>query len=452
MKRSEVIQLSRLEKLEKLKKLGTDPYPAEVQRTHICAEALKEKNRQVTVVGRIIAIRYHGGAIFADLEDESGKIQILLKKDLIDETTFQQFQELYDTGDFIQVTGVIFITKAGETTIQIDKFKLLTKTLRNLPEKWYGFKNVEERYRKRYLDLLINKDVRRVFEIRGKIIKSMRGFLEDNGFMEIDTPMLQSIPGGASAKPFVTHYNAYNTDVYLRIAPELYHKRLIVGGFEKIYEFAKCFRNEGVDWSHNPEFTNLEFYCAYMDYEELMKFTEKMIVTVVKEVLGSDEINCNGKKIKIKAPFERKTFAEIAGKKTNDKVFKEGVKKIIEPTFAVNHPVSLLPLAKKKDDKTVQSFQLIIGGLELVKAFSELNDPVDQRKRFEEQMKLRAKGDEEAQRMDEDFIEALEYGMPPTAGWGMGIDRFVTLLTGQHALREVILFPFMKPRSGDSNR
>lgn len=434
----------RIKKLEAIKGYGVDPYPAKVKRTHSTKDALDAD--KATVAGRLRLIRGHGKAAFADLYDESGKIQLYFKFDNLGEEKYKIF-ELLDMGDFISATGEIFITKTGEKTIKVEDFSLLTKTIKNLPDKWHGLKDVEERYRMRYLDLMFNPEVKTSFETRSKAIQAMRDFLLERNFIEVETPVLQVIAGGASAKPFVTHYNAYDSDVYLRIAPELYLKRLLAGGYERVFEFARCFRNEGVDWSHNPEFTMLEFYHAYIDYEQLMTFTEEMIQDVVKKATGNDYIEYEGEKIYIKAPFKRVTFNEVTSGKNNDEAFKEGVKKIKEPTFVIDHPAELLPLAKQKNGGLAQSFQLIIAGTELVKAFSELNDPAIQRANFEAQLELRKSGDEEAQMGDADFVEALEYGIPPTAGWGMGIDRFVMLLTGSNALREVIFFPFMKPKN-----
>jgi lysyl-tRNA synthetase class 2 len=347
-----------------------------------------------------------------------------------------------DIGDFVGVEGEIFKTKTGQKSILIKKIEILSKAILPLPEKWHGIQDEEERYRKRYLDVITNPEVKEIFKKRGEIINALRDFLIKRGFLEVDTPVLQPIYGGANAKPFMTHYNVYDKDVYLRIAPELYLKRLLVAGFEKVFEFAKCFRNEGTDWSHNPEFSLLEFYQAYIDYNELMRITEELIIEVVKKINGKEEIERDGKKISIKKPFKKITFKELTKGKMTDEAFKEAIKKIKEPTFVINHPMDISPLAKKNDEKTVQRFQLIIDGIEIVNAFSELNDPVDQEARFSEQEKRKL---EEKHRFDKDFVEALKYGMPPTGGFGMGVDRFVMLITGSHSLREILLFPFMKP-------
>ena len=456
---------SRKEKRTKLEAAGVETYPAKSERNYLISKILASYKEFVaggenlTLGGRIVAFRGHGAIIFADIIAESGKIQLFFKSDALGDD--YKKLKLFDVGDFIQVSGKLFITKAGEITLDVGKFKILAKTLRPLPEKWHGLSDVETRFRQRYLDFVVNPRVKENFYKRSKIIAALRNFLVKNGFLEVDTPVLQPIAGGAVAKPFITHYNAYDRDVFLRIAPELYHKRLIIGGFEKVFEFARCFRNEGVDATHNPEFTNLEFYWAYTDYEKLMEFTEDLLRTVVKEVLGREDIDINGGKINPESirytqdklsrridfakDFRRLTFAELTGGKNSDEAFKAAIKKIIEPTFVIDHPIKISPLAKKKDAKTVERFQLILGGIEIINAFSELNDPLDQEERFKEQIKLGEKGKEGAHVYDEDFIKALEYGMPPTAGWGMGVDRFVMLLCGAKTLREILLFPYMKP-------
>jgi len=448
---------NRIAKVKELRKMEVDPYPSVSNRDKQIVEIIDssenliENKEAVTVAGRIMAKRGHGRLLFLDLADESGKIQGVFKADQIDNKEFTELS-LIEVGDFLQIRGSVFITKAGELSIEVQNLKLLTKATRPLPEKWHGLKDVETRYRERYADFIVNPEVKQKFYIRSKIIESLRSFLLENGFMEVDTPVLQPIPGGASAQPFCTHYNAYDRDVFLRIAPELYLKRLLVGGFEKIFEFARCFRNEGVDATHNPEFTNLEFYWAYADYEKLMDFTEDLIRYVVRAVNnGNTEMEINGQKIDFSKDFNRVTFDQLTGGQRNDEAFKKGVANIVAPTFVTNHPVELIPLAKRNADNPefVDSFQLVIAGIELVKAFSELNDPIDQRERFEEQMKLREKGDLEAQLLDQDFLKALEYGMPPTGGWGLGVDRFVRVLTNSKTLREVLFFPFMKPIGND---
>ena len=438
---------AREDKREKLEAAGLEIYPAKSDRNYTVKKVLDSQkefiagSEDLRLAGRIVSLRGHGAIIFADLVDESGKIQLFFKKDNL-ENDFKII-ELLDIGDFIGATGKLFITKAGETTLEVSKFKLLTKSMRPLPEKWHGLTDVETRYRERYVDLIVNPEVKDLFYKRSKIIQTLRSFLSENGFLEVDTPTLQTIAGGAVAKPFITHYNAYDRDVYLRIAPELYLKRLIVGGFEKVFEFARCFRNEGVDATHNPEFTNLEFYWAYTDYEKLMEFTEDLMRNLVKEVFGRLDIEIAGEKIDFGEKFPRITFDKMTDGKNTDEAFKVAVRKTIHPTFVIDHPVDISPLAKKKDGSTVERFQLILGGLEVANAFSELNDPVDQKKRFEEQVERKEDGEKHP--FDEDFIKALEYGMPPTAGWGMGVDRMVMLLTGSKTLREILFFPFMKP-------
>jgi len=438
---------SRKDKRAKLEGFGVDCYPAKSERNYIVEKVLASKDEFVAgaevlkLAGRITALRGHGAIMFGDLVDESGKLQLLFKSDNLVEDF--KLLELLDVGDFIQAAGKLFITKAGEYTLEVSSFKLLTKALRPLPEKWHGLTDLETRYRQRYVDLVVNPKVKDLFYKRSKIIASIRQFLVLNGFIEVDTPTLQPIAGGAVAKPFITHYNAYDRDVFMRIAPELYLKRLIVGGFEKVFEFARCFRNEGVDATHNPEFTNLEFYWAYTDYEKLMEFTEELMRNLVKEVFGRLDIEIAGEKVDFSKKFPRITFDEMTGGDNTDEAFKAAVRKTITPTFAIDHPIEISPLAKRKDEKTVERFQLILGGLEVANAFSELNDPVDQKKRFEEQVERKEDGEKHP--YDEDFIKSLEYGMPPTAGWGMGIDRMVMLLTGSKTLREILLFPFMKP-------
>lgn len=481
------IRKNRLKKLKKILDSGLNPYPQKTGRTHKISEVLEEfsklakKAQEVMVVGRVRTLREHGGATFFDIEDGSGKIQGLLRKNKIGEKGYQFFRELVDIGDFLEVRGTLMKTKTGEKTIEVSDFNFLVKSLLPLPEKWHGLKDVEERYRKRYLDLLFNKEVRKKFEIRSQIIRTLREFLEEEGFLEVETPILQPIYGGAEARPFKTHLNALDIDLYLRIATELYLKRLLVGGFEKVYEIGKCFRNEGIDKAHNPDFTMLEFYWAYASYKDMMKFTEKMFEFLLKKIFGKLEIKYNGKKVDFKSPWQRVEFFDLFQKETGlnledlskeglareakklgvklekgaqkpqiaDKIFKKLCQpKICQPTFVLHYPTGVFPLSKvfEKNPKKLACFQGFTAGWELIKVFSELNDPIEQRKRFEEQEKFYKKGLEEAQRMDEDFIEALEYGMPPAAGFGLGIDRLVALLTDSGSLREVILFPTMRPK------
>ena len=446
MGREQQITNERIRKIKEMREQGINPYPNKFDKKQNTNECLKAKlGTKIKTAGRLMIKRNLGKISFANLKDSSGKIQIVLQDAETPKRITDFFKKYIDTGDFVGVEGKIFKTKTKEISILVKKLELLSKAVLPLPEKWHGLQDKEERYRKRYLDLVMNPKVKEVFEKRQKIIQALRDFLIKKNFIEVQTPTLQSIYGGAIAKPFKTHYNAYNRDVYLRIAPELYLKRLIIGGFEKVFEFANCFRNEGVDWSHNPEFTNLEFYQAYIDYNELMKITEDLIIEVVKKVNGKAEIERNNKKIKLKKPFRKVTFENLTNGKMSDEVFKEEIKKIKEPTFVIDHLLEISPLAKEKDEKTVQRFQLIIDGIEVVNAFSELNDPKEQEKRFREQQKLKT---EEKHSFDADFVESLKYGMPPTAGWGMGVDRFVMLLTNSNSLRDVILFPFMKSEEG----
>lgn len=484
---------ARYQHLKELTKAGIDAFASISNRTSTTSDARSlwvehsdvwaenpgspsEHSKSITVAGRIVALRGHGGATFVDIEDGFGKLQFLAQESQLKDR--YHLWGYFDLGDFIEATGRLFITKRGELTLHVENFNFLTKSLRPLPDKWSGLEDTEKRYRERYADLIANPEVRGIFKVRTKLISTIRHFLEINSFMEVETPILQQIAGGATAKPFVTYYNAYDSDVFLRIAPELYHKRLIVGGFERVYEFAKCFRNEGVDHSHNPEFTNLEFYVAYFDYLKLMDFTEELLRLVVKSIHGKTAFKFGEHLIDFGPKIPRITFRDLVlnhagvdiekedetslGKilkemkidhpagsgfgKMCDYLYKSKVRpKLIQPVFMIDHPLELSPLAKKKNDKTVQRFQLIVAGeIELCNAFSELNDPVDQKQRFMDQVKLKEKGDDEAQPYDADYIRALEYGMPPTAGFGMGIDRLTALLTNSNTLREVILFPYMR--------
>jgi len=481
------LRKTRLKKLEAVKKAGFSAYPEKTKRTHRIEEALKDfskisrSKKEIILVGRIRAQRVHGGATFLNIEDGSANIQSFFKKDRVGEQAYKFFLDNFDIGDFIEVRGVLFKTKKGEKTIDVADFKMLAKSILPLPEKWHGLKDVEERYRKRYLDLIFNPEIRKKFELRSKIIRRIRGFLEKEGFLEVETPILQPIYGGAKARPFKTYLNALDLPLYLRIAPELYLKRLLVGGFEKVYEIGRVFRNEGVDKSHNPDFTILEFYSAFSDYKELMRFVEKMFESLLKGVFGKLEVKYEEREINFRAPWPRIEFSQIFKKYTRinlddihpealekeakrlgikiekgaevaeiaDAIYKKYCQpKIWQPTFIINYPLGSFPLAKKleKETKKLANFQLVVAGWELINAFSELNDPLEQKRRFEEQEKAFKSGFKEAQRLDEDFIEALEYAMPPAAGFGMGIDRLVALLTDSHSLREVILFPTMRPK------
>jgi len=486
------IKKLRIKKLESLKKVGWDGYPAQTKRdTEIAAalnnfDAWSKEERKIVIAGRIMSMRGQGGIAFVDLRDESGSIQLVFKKDSLKD--FDRVGEFLDIGDFIEAGGYLFKTQRGEDSLFIESWKLLTKTLRPLPSEWYGLKDVEERFRRRYLDLILNDDVKKRLVLRSKIIQAIRDFLNSYGFLEVETPILQTLPGGALAKPFQTKLNALNMDLYLRIAPELYLKRLIVAGLEKIYEIGRNFRNEGMDRSHNPEFTMLELYWAYQDYEGLMILVEDMFAFILNNAFSQTKnpllVNINGNLVNFKKPWLRLEFKEVIRKyagldadkaeakeilekmkehkieitkehKKQDKweLIDEVYKKIclpnlIQPTFVIHLPAALSPLAKLRTEnkEEVQRFLIAIGGMEAGNAFSELNDPLDQDARFREQEKKRRAGNEEASRYDKDFVEALEYGMPPTAGIGIGLDRLVILLTNAEGIKEVIFFPFMRKR------
>lgn len=474
--------------MERIERAGILPYPIKTKRTCLISEALaqfsrlKKEGKEIFLVGRIISLRVHGGATFFHIADGSGKIQVFFSKNSLGERGYNFFLDNFDVGDFIEIRGILILTKKGERTLEGYDYKILAKSLRPLPEKWHGLKDVEERYRKRYLDLIFNEGVKKKFVIRSKIISAIRQFLEKEGFMEVETPILQPVYGGARAKPFKTHLNALNIDLYLRISPELYLKRLLVGGFERVYEIGKCFRNEGVDRFHNPDFTMLEFYWAFADYKQLMKLTEKMFTFILRKIFKKEKIIYQGGEIDFKTPWQRLEFSHLLSRDAGvnideisrdalakkakslgvqfeeaaskaviaDEIYKKYSRpKVIQPTFIIHHPLGFQPLAKalEKRDGKLANFQLVVGGTELVNAFSELNDPLEQKRRFKEQERLFKKGLSEAQRMDKDFIEALEYGMPPAAGFGMGIDRLVMFLTNSYSLREVILFPTMKPKN-----
>lgn len=441
----EELRQVRIQKLEKIKNAGENAYPITVRRTDFINLILKKfwlwnlSKKKFYIVGRVKNIRTHGKAAFFDVEDSSGKIQcFLVPADLSN----------FDIGDFVEVGGKFFKTKAGEKTVKVGSLKMITKSLRPTPEKWHGLKDVEERYRKRYLDLLTNNEIKEKFLKRSKIIKEIRNFFDEHGFEEFETPMLQLIPGGATARPFKTHLNALDLDLYLRIAPELFLKRLLVGGYEKIFEIGRNFRNEGMDASHNPEFTMLEAYIAYKDTDFLKIFIKELFNFLVGKLNnGNLEIEYDGKKINFKN-WEEKKYSDLIKKFGDLDIAK---KSLIQPTFVSEFPSAMLPLSKslENDEERADAFQIFIGGLELVKAFAEQNDSIKQKERFEEQEKLREGGEEEAQRFDKDFIEAIEYGMPPSSGFGIGIDRLAMLLTNSHTAREIILFPTMRPKEHD---
>lgn len=467
-------------KLDQLKLVANAyPQPNLVNR-QTTAQALEMEGKQVTVAGRILLLRGHGKILFADLHDLSGKIQLFFEQNTLKEKMDQT--KLFDLGDIISAQGVVFKTTAGEITIRVSDFQILAKNLRPLPEKFHGLTDIEERYRQRYVDLIVNPESREIFKTRSLILSTMRRFLDDHGFMEVETPILQPIYGGASAKPFVTHHNELDQNMYLRISDELYLKRLIVGGLEKVYEVSKDFRNEGVSRFHNPEFTQIEFYWAYVDYDELMKLTEDLVFTVIKTVKNSLIVSFQGKELDFTPPFARLTFRDAIFEKTKididliktendfhkaleirnlkldisgvvglgalfDALYKEYVRPfIVDPVFITDYPSEMIALAKRKTDNPdkIASFQLLAMGTELLKAYNELNDPADQKARWQDEVALEKKGAENAMQMDDDYIRALEYGMPPTAGWGMGIDRFTQFLTDSPTIKDVILFPAMR--------
>lgn len=477
----------RRDKLKKLKELNINPYPYHFERTHSTEdilnnfESLEKEEKEVTAAGRMVSLRKHGKSMFFHIQDGFGKIQVYVKSDEVGKEKFELL-EYFDIGDHIGVEGKVFLTKTGEKSVRAKDVTILSKSLQPLPEKWHGLQDKELRYRQRYLDLIVNPKVKETFLTRTKIIQKMRQFLDDSGFVEVETPILQPIYGGASARPFVTHHNTLDIDLYLRIADELYLKRLIIGGFEKVYEFCKDFRNEGMDKNHNPEFSMLELYQAYADYSEIMELYRKMLIYVAKEVLNSTKFTYQKSGIDLSSEWKRipmlDSIREIGGvdvaekdeeelkdvalnlelnvdKAANkwkiiDTIFGNLVQpKLIQPTFITDYPMEISPLAKKHREKQglTERFELFIGGLELGNAFSELNDPLDQRERFEQQKKLSEMGDEEAQVLDEDFLRALEYGMPPTGGLGIGIDRVVMLFTDSSSIRDVIFFPQMRPEA-----
>jgi len=456
---SEDFTHDRLAKVERLRAAGIDPYSRGFKPTQSSesAKALlgeAERTEPVSLAGRLMVKRQQGGLVFADLRDGKGRIQLMASRSILGDEEFGRFADL-DVGDIIGVTGPIFRTKRGEITVEVHGFRLLTKSLRPLPEKWHGLKDVEIRYRQRYVDLIANPEVREVFRARTRIITAMRGLLDERGFVDVETPVLQEIPGGGHARPFMTHHNALNRDLYLRIALELHLKRLLVGGFERVYEIGRVFRNEGLSPRHNPEFTLLESYQAYADYEDVMQLVEDLVVVAAKAADRPLETAYQGESINLTPPFRRERMADLVlehtgrhavGEELND-LFEEHVEpRLREPTFVLDYPVEISPLARPRDDDSrfVERFELIILGREYANAFTELTDPVDQRARFEAQAALRAAGNVEAHPMDEDFLRAVEYGLPPCGGLGMGIDRLVMLLTDQPSIRDVILFPVMK--------
>jgi len=479
----------RQDKLDRLRQQGIDPYPGSYHRSHTAQQAiglLKEMEASgiadksvISLAGRLTANRSMGKISFLDLQDGSGRIQLFVRPNTLPETGAATFREL-DIGDIIGAAGTVFRTRSGEPSVEVSSLCILAKSLRPLPEKWHGLADTEIRYRQRYLDLIANPEARQTFQTRSRVITAMRQFLNQRGFLEVETPVLQTDAGGAAAKPFITHHNALGQDFYLRIALELYLKRLIVGGFDKVYEIGRVFRNEGISLKHNPEFTMLECYEAYADYNDVMQTLEDMIAFVCQEALGSLRVKSGSSEIDFTPPWPRRSLRQMVTEQSGidymayptvetlaarmrelnmpvdpakswaklvDELVSTYVEpKLIQPTFLVDYPLALSPLAKKKtgDPLTVERFEAFCGGMEIANAFTELNDPLDQRQRFMEQAQARQAGDEEAQDIDEDFLAALEQGMPPTGGLGVGIDRLAMLLSGQPSIREVILFPHLR--------
>jgi lysyl-tRNA synthetase, class II len=477
---------ARLTNLQGLIAAGIDPYPARVQRTHTIAEAraLYESgalDEVVTVAGRIKRIRIMGKMSFADIEDGTGTIQVLLRKDALPESWYDNiWKKLIDLGDFIGATGKLVVTKTGEISVNATGIQFLSKTLKPMPDKWHGVRDRETRYRRRYVDLIANPEVRDIFRTRAAIIRALREYLDNEGFLEVETPILQPIYGGAAAKPFVTHHNQLHQDLYLRISFELYLKRLIVGGFDRVYEIGRDFRNEGVSFKHNPEFTQLEFYEAYADYEEIMRRTEQMIAHVARRLTGGTTISFQGHTIDVSPPWRRIPLREAIleaadidyeaypdaaslaqamrtigmspdpdstwGKLVDSLMARFVEPNLIQPTFLIDYPLDISPLAKGSptDPRLVERFEGFIGGMEFCNAFSELNNPIDQLQRFIDENYRARHGDDEAHPIDEDYIEALSYGLPPTGGFGMGIDRLTMIFTDKDTIREVILFPHLR--------
>ena len=481
---NELLRIRR-EKLKELQDAGADPFQqVRFERTNYTTD-IRDKfdemeGKTVRLAGRMMSKRIMGKASFADLSDRYGRLQLYIKRDALGDEAYKGFKKL-DIGDLIGIQGEVFRTQKGEISVAVSELTLLSKNLIPLPEKWHGLKDTDMRYRQRYVDLIINPEVRDVFEKRSAIVREIRRFMDGRGFMEVETPCLNTIPGGAAARPFITHHNALDIDMYMRIATELHLKRLIVGGFEQVYEIGRIFRNEGMDTKHNPEFTTIELYQAYTDYQGMMDITEDMVVHVCQTVLGTTHVTYQGTELDFSKGWKRMTMADavkeysgldfmamnqeeaLAAVKAKGfeveknkeswgdllaQCYDEYVEaNLIQPTFITDYPVEVSPLAKRKpsDPRLTERFECFVYGRELCNAFSELNDPIDQRQRFERQVELRNAGDDEASMMDDDFVTALEYGMPPTGGMGMGIDRLVMLLTDSASIRDVLLFPTMKP-------
>jgi lysyl-tRNA synthetase class 2 len=488
----EKLRQSRLRKLEALREAGVNPYPYRFETSHLISEARElgeasgePAGEDFALAGRIMAVRGHGGSSFGHMEDSSARIQFYIRKDEVGEELYSRFK-LMEVGDIVGITGPLFRTKTGELTVRVKEIVLLSKALRPLPEKWHGLTDKEIRYRQRYVDLIMNPEVRETFRKRSMLVEGMRRFLVDRGFLEVETPILQPLYGGAAARPFVTHHNALDMRLYLRIADELYLKRLLVGGFDKVFEFAKDFRNEGIDRSHNPEFTMMECYAAFHDYMDFMEMFEELIASLAELLTEDGTVTYKGEKINLKGPWQRMTFYDALREKTGidfrklsesevreeasrlgvelddntprakalDEIFSELVEpSLIQPTFIYDYPKELSPLAKdhRSEPDLVERFEPFIAGFEVGNAFSELNDPAEQRRRFEQQAAMRERGDDEAHVLDEDFIRALEYGMPPAAGLGVGIDRLTMIFTDSHSIRDVIFFPHMRPEDDRSS-
>ncbi len=478
----------RRKKLDELYQSGKDPFQITTCPCDVSAQEIRDRfadleNKDVCIAGRVMSWRDMGKASFMDIYDRSGRIQVYMKIDQVGEDSYTELKTHWDVGDIISIKGYVFKTRRGEISVHAKEIRLLAKSLRPLPEKFHGLKDTDLRYRQRYLDLIVNPEVKETFIRRSKVIKAIRNMLDNMGYIEVETPVLNTIPGGATARPFVTHHNTLDIDMYLRIATELHLKRLIVGGMERVYEIGRIFRNEGMDVKHNPEFTTIEMYEAYTDYFGMMDRTESMVRTCALEACGTDKVTYQGEELDFSVAFQRVTMNDAVLKYTGvdflsfkgdtEKArqaakqlglqpketdvwgdimalaFDEKVEdKLVQPTFIYDYPVEVSPLTKRKrgTPELVERFELFVARCELANAYSELNDPVDQRGRFMRQMELRAKGDEEANMIDEDFLTALEYGMPPTGGMGMGIDRLVMLLTDSQSIRDVLLFPTMKPR------
>lgn len=479
----------RREKAEAWRRLGVDPYGQRFARTHAC-QAVKDgfdalEGHAVRVAGRLMTIRTHGRSSFADLQDASGRLQLHFRQDVLGVEAYERFAGLVDAGDHLGVEGTVFRTRRGEVTLEVRKYLMLAKALRPLPEKWHGLKDPDLRYRQRYVDLTVNPEVRRTFFLRSRIVQAIRRYLDGRGYHEVETPVLQTLYGGAAARPFITHHNALDLDLYLRIALELHLKRLVVGGFEKVYEIGRIFRNEGISPRHNPEFTMLELYEAYADYEDMMRLTEELVAHVCREVLGSTTVRHGERELDFSPPWPRFRLPDLIRERTGvdleavqddagarrvagelgleveppvtpgaviDAILDKHVQPdLIQPCFLVDYPVAISPLAKRRPDAPWLTFRFeaLVLGTELANAFTELNDPDDQRARFLAQLEARKRGDQEAHQLDEDYLRALEYGLPPTGGLGIGIDRLVMVLTGAPSLREVILFPTMRPQPDD---